>query len=221
MHEPFHEYLPESICIWIEQRYYAQINAQARFEVLIGDQRFWEAPRAHVGLYSDHGVVHVRDVARQIVLLLDNIHGMLIPLRPPERLHPFMKGYGVALAYLHDIGMVDFSPFGRAMHPEYAAQAVFTDAFDAWIETLVAENVGGMAARLQSLARSGALAQPPEIVLREMLALSMAHSKSKVSIAILNDRSRMRVVAQHSIGTDLSTLYTRQQRAKGSTYSAP
>src|SRR5262245_10684269 len=168
MQEPFHEYLPESFCTWVEQRYYAKINAQARFGVLIGDQRFWEAPRAHVGLYSDHGVVHVRDIARQIVLLLDNIHGLLIPTRPPERFDPFMKGYGVALAYLHDIGMVEFSPLGRFMHPEYAAQAVFTAPFDAWIEMLVAENVGGMATRLQSLRRGGGLAQPLEIVLREM-----------------------------------------------------
>lgn len=215
MHEPIHEYLPESLCTWVEQRYYAQINAQARFEVLIDDQRFWEAPRAHVGLYSDHGVVHVRDVARQIVQLLDDIHGMLIPTRPPARFDPFMKGYGVTLAYLHDIGMVDFSPLGRFMHPEYAAQAVFTAPFDAWIETLVAQNIGGMAARLQSLARSGALAQPPEIVLREMLALSMAHSKSKVPISVLNDRTTLRAIAQNSVGTDLPTLYSRQQQAKG------
>jgi hypothetical protein len=215
MHEPIHQYLPESLRTWVEQRYYAQINAQARFEVLIGDQRFWEAPRAHVGLYSDHGVVHVRDVARQIVQLLDDIHGLLIPTRPPERFDPFMKGYGVTLAYLHDIGMVDFSPLGRSMHPEYAAQAVFTAPFDAWIETLVAQNVGGMAARLQSLARSGALDQPPEIVLREMLALSMAHSKSKVPISVLNDRATLRAIAQNSVGTDLPTLYFRQQQAKG------
>jgi hypothetical protein len=221
MHEPFHEYLPESLCAWVEQRYYAQINAQARFEVLIGEQRFWEAPRAHVGMYSDHGVIHVRDVARQIVLLLDDIHGMLIPARPPERLDPFMKAYGVALAYLHDIGMVDFSPFGRSMHPEYAAQAVFTAPFDRWIEGLIAENVGGMAARLQSLARSGDLTQPPGIVLREMLALSMAHSKSKVPISVLNDRAILRATAQTSVGTDLALLYFRQQQAKGIVNSLP
>src|SRR4029079_12222729 len=130
MREPFHAYLPEQFCGWVEQRYYAQINAQARFEVLIDDPHFWEAPRAHVGLFSDHGVVHVRDVARQIISLLDDIHGTLIPTRPAERFDPFMKGYGVALAYLHDIGMVDFSAFGRAMHPEYAAQAVFSAPFD-------------------------------------------------------------------------------------------
>jgi hypothetical protein len=221
MQEPFHEYLPESFCTWVEQRYYAKINDQARFEVLIEDQRFWEAPRAHVGLYSDHGVVHVRDIARQIVLLLDAIHGLLIPTRPPERLDPFMKGYGVALAYLHDIGMVDFSPLGRFMHPEYAAQAVFTAPFDAWIEMLVAENVGGMAARLQSLRRGRGLAQPPEIVLREMLALSMAHSKSKVPISVLNDRATLRAIMQNCVGTDLPTLYSRQQQAKGSSAPEP
>jgi hypothetical protein len=221
MHEPFHQYLPEVFCGWVERRYYAQINAQARFEVLIDDLHFWEAPRSHVGLYSDHGVVHVRDVARQIIQLLDDIHGTLIPARPAERFDPFMKGYGVALAYLHDIGMVDFSAFGRAMHPEYAAQAVFSAPFDEWIAMLMAENVGGMAARLAALARGGALAQPPELVLREMLALSMAHSKSKVPIVVLNDRATLRAVAQASIGTDLAALFLRQQQAKGIADAAP
>jgi hypothetical protein len=221
MHMSIHQYLPESLCTWVEQRYYAQINAQARFEVLMNDQRFWEAPRAHVGLYSDHGVFHVRDVACQIVQLLDDIHGMLIPTRPPERFDHFMKGYGVILAYLHDIGMVDFSPFGRSMHPEYAAQAVFSAPFDAWLDALVADNVGGMAARLQSLARSGALTQPPEIVLREMLALSMAHSKSKVPISVLNDRATLRAIAQDTVGTDLPTLYFRQRQADGIASNAP
>src|ERR671928_2061065 len=82
-------------------------------------------------------------------------------------------------------------------------------------DALMSQNVGGMAARLQSLARSGALAQPPEIVLREMLALSMAHSKSKVPISVLNDRATLWAVAQKSVGTDLPTLYLLQQQAKG------
>ena len=34
------------------------------------------------------------------------------------------------VAYLHDIGMVDFSPFGRAMHPEFATHEVLGDALD-------------------------------------------------------------------------------------------
>lgn len=215
MQESIYKYLPESLCTWIEQRYYAKVNAQARFEVLIEDQRFWDAPRAHVGMYSDHGVVHVRDVARQMIHLLDTIHGLLITLRPPERLDPFMKGYGVTLVYLHDIGMVDFSPSGRSMHPEYAAQTVFTAPFDTWIETLLEENVGGMASRLKSLARMRALSQPPELVLREMLALSMVHSKSKVPISVLNDRTTLRAVMQQSLLTDLPTLYFQQQQAKG------
>ena len=54
---------------------------------------------------------------------------MLIPERGPLRLD-FMKGYGVMVAYNHDIGMRDFSPFGRAMHPEFATQEVFGAAYD-------------------------------------------------------------------------------------------
>lgn len=217
MQQSVDTYLPAHVRAWVEQRYYGRVNEQAKFEILIHDQNFWEAPQKHVGLFSDHGVVHVRDVAQQIIQVLDTIHGLLIPARPPERFEDFMKGYGAALAYLHDIGMADFSAFGRAMHPEFAAQAIFTPEFDELIEALWLHDCGGMTSRLQSLARSGDLAQPPEIVFREMLSLSMAHSKSKVPIAILNDPAILLLVMQKTIATDLQTLYVHQrQHGKGS-----
>jgi hypothetical protein len=201
------DYLPERVRAWLETHYYARVNAQARLECLILDPDFLDAPRKHVGLYSDHGVVHMRDVARQILQVLGAIHGVLIPSRPPERFDGFMKGYGVALAYLHDIGMADFSAFGRAMHPEFAAQAVFTPEFDEWVEDIWAQDCGGMAGRLRSLAHAGRLAQPPETVLRELLALSMGHSKSKIPVSVLNNPLALRTIAQTCVGTDLQTLY--------------
>lgn len=208
-------YMPEPLRAWLEQRFYARVNAQARFDVLIHDQDFWESAGKHVGFFSDHGVVHVRDVACQIVRVLDTIGGVLVPLRPAERFHGFMKSYGVMLAYLHDIGMVDFSLFGRAMHPEYAAQAVFSAEFD-WLVDALWDADGAVGARLRQLAEDGALEQPPKLVFRELLALSMAHSKSKVPVAMLNDRGGLRALLQRSIGTDLQALYhDRQQRSVG------
>jgi hypothetical protein len=118
----------------IEQRYYARVNSGARLEQLIHDPEFLRDPIRHAALWPDHGVVHVRDVARQILRVLDVAHGVLVPSRSYERFH-FMKAYGVLLAYLHDIGMFDFSQVGRAMHPEYAAQAVLGSEFDDIIAT--------------------------------------------------------------------------------------
>src|SRR5918998_1218088 len=135
-------YLPASIRGHIEQHYYARINAQARLEQLLQDPEFLRDPAHHVALFADHGVVHVRDVATQILRVLDTINGVLIAARDESRLE-FMKAYGVTVAYLHDIGMTDFSPFGRAMHPEFVAQIVFDAAFDGVVETLWNANCAG------------------------------------------------------------------------------
>ena len=210
-------YLSEKNRNWLEERYYARVNAQARFEQAIRDPRFWSEGGRHLAMFSDHGVVHVRDVARQILQVLEAINGVLIPARPPTRLDFFMKGYGVMAAYLHDIGMADFSAFGRAMHPEFAAQAVFTPEFDNLIEAIWAENSGNVAWRLLTLARAGMLNQTPEIVLRELLALSICHSKSKVPITVLNDSAALRSTMQTRVGTDLRLLYRQQQAEKSGT----
>lgn len=208
----------------IEQRYYAEINRRARLEALIHDPSFLDALRtgeAHVGLFSDHGVVHARDVARQIVTVLERAHGLLIPRRPAWRFAS-MVGYGVLLAYLHDIGMIDFSAFGRAMHPEYAAQAVLSAEMDDLMTTLWHENSGNLAWRLTQLAQAGALASEPRTVLRELLALTIGHSKSKVPIDLLNDRPALRHRLLAVAGTDLRVLHHQQraERARQKLYAA-
>lgn len=104
----------------IERRFYAQINAQAKLSRLAHDVEFMAAPAQHVGLFADHGVGHVRDVAAQVLTVLGTAHGVLIPRRD-ARHFALMQGYAVLHAYFHGIGMIDFSGFGRAMHPEYAA----------------------------------------------------------------------------------------------------
>jgi hypothetical protein len=62
----------------IEQQYYARINEQAQLQHALKDPIFLPHPTAHVALYADHGVVHVRDVAQQILQVLESIHGVLI-----------------------------------------------------------------------------------------------------------------------------------------------
>ena len=72
----------------IRDRYYAAVNRRARFEELARDPTFFAALRtgeSHVGLFSDHGVVHARDVAFQLLRVLERVHDLLIPQRPAWR----------------------------------------------------------------------------------------------------------------------------------------
>ncbi len=204
--ETLDPHLPAGMRAELETRFYARVNEAARIENTLQDPHLW-SEQTHMTWFSDHGVVHVRDVADLILRVLDVIHGVLIPARPLRRFDPFMKTYGVLLSYLHDIGMADFSQFGRAMHPQYAAHAIFTGELDGWIHQAWDENLGNIAWRLVGMERRGLLCQRPEVVFREMLALSMAHSKSKVPAAMLNERQRLRELLLRTLTTDLQTLH--------------
>jgi hypothetical protein len=196
----------------IEQTYGVRINEQASLAAALEDPRFLKAPGRHLALFSDHGVVHARDVARQILQVLDIANGRLIPARVPARLE-WMKAYGVLLACLHDIGMVDASPVGRAMHPEFVTQAVLEPAFDSIMRQLRSDDRGGIAARLDCLHRDGMLGgHRPETVLREMAAMANCHSKSKVPVAVLNDRGALRRTMQAAVATELHALHDAQLR---------
>ena len=206
-------YLSPEIRGEIEQRYYAHINAQAHLDQLAQDETFLDSPDEHVALYADHGVVHVRDVAQQILHVLHAIDGVLVPARNANR-QTFMHGYGVIVAYIHDIGMADFSPFGRAMHPEFAAQTVFQADFDPLIDSIWADNWGNLAWRLLNLATNAGLTLDPQLMLRELLALCVCHSKSKAPIEVLNDTSKLRRMMQAAIATPLPLLYGKQRAQK-------
>ena len=119
------QYISAEVQALIDERYYAQVNIQAEFDRLVADPALQTDPDSVFGLFSDHGVVHRQDVAQQFLSLSDAVNGLLIPRRSQQRLE-WMRGLGVLLACLHDIGMRDFSPFGRKMHPEFACQAVFS-----------------------------------------------------------------------------------------------
>lgn len=203
-------FLPAEIRRALEERYYARINAQSRFEVLQDDPNFLDSLELHVGLFSDHGVVHVRDVAQQLLSILELAHGVLFPRRSPAHLER-MRGYGVLVAYLHDIGMVDFSGFGRAMHPEFACQAVFNPAMDDVVQAMWEHNCGNIPWYLLNLANEGVLTQPPLVLWRELLALSMCHSKSKVPVAVLNDPEGLRALLITTLSTKLRHLFYEQQ----------
>ena len=204
-------YLPESVRTIIEQSYYAQINQQAMLENLIQDPDFWQTSDRHPGLFSDHGIVHVRDIACQVLAVLKTINGILIPHRSPDQLEFFINGYAVILAYLHDIGMRDFSPYGRTMHPEYAAHAVFTGAMDDIIDKIWEGNYGHIARHISRLSDRGILTRDGKVILRELLSLSVAHSKSKIPVTVLDDPGEFRAKMQHILRHNLQDLYRKQQ----------
>ena len=91
----------------IEQRFYAKVNQQATFEQLLHDPAFMEQPQNHVALFDDHGVVHMRDIALQVLNVLRAAHGLLIPQRSALQFDTIC-GYGVLVTYFHDIGMINF-----------------------------------------------------------------------------------------------------------------
>lgn len=211
----YERYLSTSIRERIEQAYYARVNEQAKLENLIHNPLFMHDAANNPAFFSDHGVVHVRDVARQILRVLQTINGMLIPRRTEHQMELFLYGYGVALAYLHDIGMIDLSPFGRAMHPEFAAHSVFDGSLDDVIDAMWDDNCGNVAWHLTKLFKARALKRDPQIVFRELLAMSICHSKSKVPVTVLDDPSALRKKMQTTIGHNLRHLYSQQQIAKG------
>ena len=190
----------------IEQKFYAFINQNCRLEQLLSDPAFLRQPNKHVGLFSDHGVVHVRDVAQQVLAVLQTAQGVLIPARSPERFER-MQALGVLLAYWHDVGMVDFSPFGRKMHPERASQLIFAPDMDEWLTQVWQADRGRVATYLTALVQNTELDLAPPILLREILALALAHSKSKVPTACLNDVCQLRARVLVAAATDLRHQY--------------
>jgi hypothetical protein len=207
-------WLSPAIRTALEQSHCAHINQQAAFAYLRSDPAFLNptTTAVHPALFADHGVVHARDVAQQVITVLERTHGLLIPRRSPARFER-MLGYGVLLAFLHDIGMVDSSPFGRAMHPQVAARTVFSPQLRPLIRTIWADNKAGLPAHLHRLRRAGVLQRPARTVLQEMLALAMGHSKSAVPISLLNDPARLRAVLIETLTTDLQTQYEQRGAA--------
>ncbi len=198
-------YLSTPIRSWIEQRYYAQIDAHARLDQLLDDPAFVAQPLGHSSLFSDHGVVHARDVARQILQVLEHANGVLIPWRDRDRIE-FIKGYGVQLAFIHDLGLGDQSNFGRKMHAYTVAQTMLSPEFDEIFTAIWDENAGHLPAKLSSLPSMGL---DPKLVLREMLALAVCHSKTAIPVKLLCDPQQLRKAMLRCAVIDLRDLYGR------------
>ena len=195
------ELLPPPLRELLEERLWRPIERAAVLESLVHDPSFLADPVNHPALFSDHGVVHVRDVAAGVVSLADAVNGVLLPGRPPER-QSFIAGYAVLITYLHDIGMDDQTRTGRRLHALRAAHVAFGHDLDGVVEGLLSSR-GPVARRLVEVQAEAPFACEIDVVLRELLSMSFAHSKSLAPAPILEDRTQLRRLAQRIVLTDL------------------
>ncbi len=189
----------------LERRYWDPIEATGSLEGLLADPDFAAAPGKHLSLFADHSATHARDVATRILAVLDDSNGTLFKHRDRASLD-FMKAFGVWMAYLHDVGMVESTHEGRRQHARYAAQLVFRDEFKDMIEC--ARAPGPLADRLRQV-----FGDDPEVIgvrLRELLAMSLCHSKSAMPTARLEDLPRLRQAMTVAVCVDLAAQQAAQ-----------
>jgi hypothetical protein len=210
-------YLGTALRAQLEERLWRPIGAGATLEAMLSDPAFLADPGTHPAMFADHGVVHARDVATGVVRLLRVADGVLLAPRPAER-RRFMEALGVATAYLHDIGMIDLTHAGRRVHAIVGAHAAFGAEADELVAHLLAG--GPVRERLDEVAAAAPFHAPVEVVLRELLALSVLHSKSVVPAAAFDDRTAMRRLLQRLVFTPLA-VHRAQPRPPGPDDGAP
>lgn len=214
--DTFDKYLSWPIQALIEGRYYARIVAQSRLEHLLNDATFIKHPQEHSSLFSDHSIVHVRDVARNILQVLDNANGVLFPPRDTGRLE-FMKGYAIQLAFIHDICLYDLSFFGRKTHAFAVTQKIFSPELDDLFQAIWDENAGNVPGQLSKIPF---LKGDPRIIYRELLALAVCHSKSAVPVRLLGSPHELQKAMLFWVTCDLHDLFDRLTKGH-STNSSP
>lgn len=199
--------VPAALLRELEERYWRPIQEVATLEALLSDTAFTGDPGAHLALYSDHGIVHVRDVAARACSLAGIANGVLMERRTPDRLR-FVRGCAVLLTYLHDIGMSPANTAGRRLHAQFASQTALHHEFDGLARQLWDTDAGLLRSGIEALHRASPLQVPGPLVLREVLALTMCHSKSAVPPELLDDPQRLRSLVQFAVFTRLDAQLT-------------
>src|SRR4051794_41546131 len=152
-------------------------------EALRDDHALGRGSDGHPALFADHGIVHVRDVAAGVVDLAATVDGILLPRRPSDR-RQFVVGLAVIIAYVHDVGMYDATPTGRRIHALYGAHFPFSGAMDDVIDRLRAD-AGPVVRRIAAVDAAAPFRVASDVVLRELISLAVAHSKSAVPAGVV------------------------------------
>ena len=193
-------HLDGEIRAMLEERLWRGGHAGLTVEELRDDETLATSPASHPALFSDHGIVHVWDVAAGIVDLAATTNGVLLPARAGDR-QEFVVALGVLMAYIHDAGMQDSTPEGRRVHALYAADIPFSGAIDAPLDLLL-QGDGPVVRRITGLHATAPFAVPPDVVVREVLSLAAAHSRKAVPSEILGDPGALRRLMQIIVLTD-------------------
>jgi hypothetical protein len=143
----------------------------------------------------------VRDVAAGVVDLAATVDGVLLPRRPADR-REFVVGLAVIIAYVHDVGMYDPTPTGRRIHALYGAHFPFSGAMDDVIHRLRGD-AGPVVRRIAAVDAAAPFGVAPDVILRELISLAVAHSKSAVPAALLADVTALKKLMRHIILSDL------------------
>jgi hypothetical protein len=185
----------------LEERFWRPMVQGSTLEALRDDDALGPGSNGHAALFADHGIVHARDVAVGVVDLAATVDGVLLPRRPVDR-GEFVVGLAVLIAYVHDAGMYDPTPIGRRVHAVYGAHLPFSGAMDDVIDRLRTD-AGPVVRRIAAVDAAAPFGVPTDVVLRELISLAVAHSKSAVPAALLADPTALKRLMRHVILTDL------------------
>jgi hypothetical protein len=203
-HEPssgrIDSYISEDARVILEDRFWLAVEETSTLEAVSGDGSLMSESGLHPALYADHGIVHARDVAIGVIELAGTANGLLLPERPADR-REFVAGLAVLHTYIHDIGMHDVTPEGRRLHAVRAAQIPFSGEMDDVLVRLW-ESGGPVVTRISSVSAAEPFSVSDDVVLRELISLSVGHSKSTVPAALYTDFAGFRRVLQEAVLTD-------------------
>src|SRR3954469_1816848 len=185
----------------LEERFWRPMVEGSTLEALRDDHALGRGSYGHPALFADHGIVHVRDVAAGVVDLAATVDGILLPRRPADRLE-FVIGLAVIIAYVHDVGMYDPTPGGRRVHALYGAHLPFSGAMDDVIDRLRTD-AGPVVRRIAAVDAAAPFGVGSDVLMRELISLAVAHSKSAVPAPLLADVTALRELMRHVVLRDL------------------
>ncbi len=186
----------------LEERFWRPMVEGSTLEALRDDHANGRGSYGHPALFADHGIVHVRDVAAGVVDLAATVDGILMPRRPSDR-REFMVSLAVIIAYVHDVGMFDPTPTGRRIHALYGAHFPFSGDMDDVIHRLCAD-AGPVVGRIDAVEAAAPFGVACDVILRELISLAVAHSKTAVPAALLADVAALKRLMRHIILSDLA-----------------
>jgi hypothetical protein len=212
------QWIDPELRLLLEQQYWTDVEFRTSLDELAKDANFRTNPSGHIGLFSDHGVRHARDVALRTLELITLLHGTTIAARTAERLE-FIQGCAVVLAYLHDVGMS--APIPRKFHAQYASQLVFQAEFATVLSQLLDTDAGLLSSTIDKVNAKAPFGTSTRQVAQEVLATAVCHSKSSVPAAVMHDRTLLRQALLKSATQPVSEDPLESLDATGRTQAPP